>query len=186
MTVQEEANPLHNQYFRYLYNLVVPNLEADGISSYGVVCTAMHNVIFKDKVPHDSNRIAMAAELRNEFLATDPHIFPHDRNDVLLRDASIFEVLVALAKDANLMIEMDAQKWFQIFLKNLRLDLYSDFYCLTHGIGHIFRVLRRFNERTYRENGSGGLFPLKFPGGDQRETELWYQLGAWVNEHNSV
>jgi hypothetical protein len=185
MTVQEEANPLQGQYFRYLYDLVVPVLQVDGLSSYGTVCTAMHNLIFKDKVPHDSNRIAEAADLRNAFLDTNPRSGTRDWNDVLARDASIFEVLVELARRANFMIELDDMKWFQIFLKNLGLDRYCDWYCLSHGTGHIFRVLRRFNERTYKPDGSGGLFPLKNPGGDQREIELWYQLGAWVNEHNS-
>lgn len=184
MTAEEAANPLHNLYFRWLYDLVVPVLDSQGLSSYGVVCTAMHNIIFKDQVPYDSNRVAAAAELRNWFLASNPDIFPHDRNDVLTRDASIFEVLIRLAHDANFMIELDSQKWFQIFLKNLGLDLYSDNYCLDHRTGHIFRVLRRFNERTYRPDGKGGLFPLKNPGGDQRKIELWYQMGAWVNEHN--
>ena len=185
MTAQEDANPLHDQYFRWLYDRVIPILQSDSLSSYGVVCTAMHNIIFQARVPHDDNRIAAVTELRDAFLATDPYIFPHDRNDVLLRDASIFEVLVMLATQANFMIDLDDFKWFQIFLKNLGLDLYCDAYCLDHGTGHIFRVLRRFNTRTYRPNGQGGLFPLKNPGGDQRKTELWYQLGAWVNEHNS-
>lgn len=184
MTAQEDANPLHNQYFRWLYDRVVSVMQVDGWHSYGVVCTAMHSIIFQALVPHDDNRIAESAELRTEFLNTDPNIFPHDRNDVMFRDASIFEVLVMLANKANFMIELDDCKWFQIFLKNLGLDLYCDAYCLDHGTGHIFRVLRRLNTRTYRPDGRGGLFPLKNPGGDQRQTELWYQLGAWVNEQN--
>lgn len=186
MTALEDSNPLPRLYFRWLYDLVVPVLDIEGTCSYWTVCTAMHNIVFRDLVEHDSNRIAEGAELRNAFLDSQPRAFPHDRNDVLLPDATIFEVLVALARRANFMVEMTDEKWFQIFLKNLGLDLYSDSYCMTHGTGHIFRVLRRFNNRTYRPNGKGGLFPLKNPGENQREVELWYQMGAWINEHHFV
>ena len=37
--------------------------------------------------------------------------------------------------------------------------------------------------RTYNYDGSGGLFPLREPVGDQRDVELWYQLCAYLIEN---
>lgn len=183
MSTQEESNPLPGLYFKWLYDQVVPTRELNGLSSYWKVCTIMHSVVFLDLVEHDSNRIADGANLRNEFLAQSGGQIL-DKNDVMFPDATIFEVLVALAIRANLMIEMDVMKWFQLFLSNLRLDRYNDWYCMMHHIGGITRNLNRFNKRIYRPDGSaGGLFPLARPTKDQREVELWYQMGAYMNEN---
>lgn len=179
-----DDEPLESLYFRWLYDQVVPVLDIEGVSSYWRVCSIMHSMIFKDLVEYDSNRIAEVTTLRDEFLMTLKRPTPHDRNDILFPDATIFEVLVMLAKRANLMVEMDLMKWFQLFLRNLRLDRFHDCYCMTGRTGGINRTLTRFNNRTYRPNGNdGGLFPLAHPTRDQRRVELWYQMGAFMNEN---
>jgi hypothetical protein len=35
-------------------------------------------------------------------------------------------------------------------------------------------------------DGSGGLFPLKNPQQNQRTTEIWYQMNAWLMENSNV
>jgi len=183
MSVQEEEKPLPSKYFKWLYDQVVPVDEVDGMSSYWLVCVRMHELPFKALVPHDDNRIAEGAELRAEFMDTTG-LEILDWVVLMFPDATVFEVLVALAKRANLMIEMTEQKWFQIFLQNLKLDLYSDWYCAHHSTGRINRILGHFNDRTYRYSGhGGGLFPLTKPPADQRQVELWYQMGAFMTEH---
>jgi hypothetical protein len=184
MSTETDTEPIESLYFRWLYDQVVPELDIEGVSSYWRVCSIMHSMVFKDLVEYDSNRIAEVTTLRDEFLMTLRQPNPHDRADVLFPDATIFEVLVMLAKRANLMVEMDLMKWFQLFLKNLKLDRYSDWYCVTGRTGGIHRTLERFNNRTYRPNGqNGGLFPLAHPLKDQRTVELWYQMGAFMNEN---
>jgi hypothetical protein len=181
-----DASPLVRPYFRWLYDQVVYFNDPQGMQSYWQVCARMQDMTFLDLVEHDSNRIAEATNLRDRFLATLADVTPHDRNDLLFPDASIFEVLVALAERANYMVEMDMYKWFNIFLRNLGLDRYSDGYCLLHLTGNIDRILNRFNRRSYRANGhNGGLFPLEHPTRDQREVELWYQMGAYINENTA-
>jgi hypothetical protein len=183
MSAQEEENPLPSRYFRWLYDRVLPILEADHYSSYGTVCSRMHDIPFKALVPNDENRVADGAELRNLFLESCGGE-PLDRVHVMYPDATIFEVLVALAKRANCMIEMGEHEWFCIFLKNLRLDVYNDWYCLNHTTGRIETILRRFNDRNYLPSGRGGLFPLNRPMLDQRHVEVWYQMGAFMTEHS--
>jgi hypothetical protein len=41
-------------------------------------------------------------------------------------------------------------------------------------------ILERVIGRTYRPDGRGGFFPLRYAEKDQREVELWYQLNAYV------
>lgn len=184
MSAQIDAKPLTKLYFRWLYDQVMAVNDPQGLSSYWNVCALMMDLVFLDLVEYDSNRIAEATILRDEFLATQKGITIHDRNDFLFPDASIFEVLVALARRANFMVEMDLYKWFQLFLRNLGLDRYNDWYCNSHFTGNIGRILNRFNSRTYQPNGHrGGLFPLAHPTRDQRGVELWYQMGAYINEH---
>lgn len=184
MSAQEE-NPLYSDYFHWLYDRVVPVREVDGMSSYWLVCTRMHELVFKALVPHDENRIVDGANLRNGFSSGIGKGLELDQANLLLHDATVFEVLVGLAARANLMIEMDEMKWFQLFLRNLKLDIFSDWYCLNHITGRIDRILNRFNDRTYRYSGhGGGLFPLSRPKDDQRDVELWYQMGAFMTEHS--
>ena len=184
MSVQQEKPELTRAYFKWMYDQVVAYDNPQGMNSYWTVCAKMMDLTFLDLVEHDSNRIAEAANLRTEFLDTCVHPLPHDVADFLFPDATIFEVLVMLARRANLMIEMDVQKWFQLFLRNLGLDRYSDWYCNGHLTGNIGRILNRFNSRTYDANGhKGGLFPLAHPTRDQREVELWYQMGAYMTEN---
>jgi hypothetical protein len=181
-SIAEEDNPLHIRYFRWLYDQVVQTYDVEGLSSYGLVCDRMHNTIFQALVEHDSNRIAEGAELRNEFLKfSGGEIL--DKVDVLYPDATVFEVLVGLAKHANTMVEMDLYKWFDLFLRNLKLDVYSDWYCMNHRTWKIDKIIDVFNNRRYDEKGKGGLFPLKIPGEDQRRVELWYQMAAFTTEN---
>ena len=47
-------------------------------------------------------------------------------------------------------------------------------------------ALRLFNKRGYRRDGQGGPFWLRCPAGDQRERELWAQLGDYVMEATNL
>lgn len=169
---------LPGQYFIWLYKQVCAVRDAGSPHSYTYVCEIMHQIPFKVLVPLDENRQADAFELRNVFMRSR-------QGNFFEREASIFEVLVALAKRASVMVEQDMQFWFNIFLANLKLDHLSDPYCssLTAANRRIVNNLRKFNNRRYTPRGTGGLFPLVKPLADQRRVELWYQMGAYMNEN---
>jgi hypothetical protein len=166
-------------YFIWLYNQVCTVRDVDSPHSYTQVCEIMHEIPFKVLIAMDENRQGDAFELRNTFMK--------NRSGVVLyeREVSIFEVLVALAKRASVMVEQDMAMWFGIFLQNLKLDHLSDPYCysLSASQRRIVSSLNRFNNRRYTARGSGGLFPLMRPLKDQRRVELWYQMGAYMNEN---
>ncbi len=169
-----EPMELPDLYFRWLYGLIGFPFERESPFSYTSVCSRMHIFEFQATVPHDSNRIADAIELRHSYLR---------ENGPFTHPATVLEVLVALAQRAEYMGGDTTEEWFKIFIKNLGLYNHDDLACLKgKSSWSIDRKIRRFNERSYKADGEGGLFPLSKPNGDQRETELWYQLGAYINE----
>ena len=44
-------------------------------------------------------------------------------------------------------------------------------------------IITRFNERTYRPNGKGGLFTVNQCPDDLRELEIWYQMMRYLNKY---
>ena len=174
---------LRERYFQWLYDQVCDIHDLNSPYSYTIVCDIMHQYLFRTDIPHDDNRAADGVGLRNDFMFTERRI-PHPRELARLMgpEASIFEVLVALAKRCNYQIEYSERTWFNIFITNLGLDQYNDWYFKPQHQWRVKRIIEKFNNRTYLRNGRGGLFPLKKPDEDQREIELWYQWAAWATE----
>lgn len=146
------------------------------------VCRLMHQVEFSALVPYDENRIAVAAGLRNQFQKFAVSLGPGEIADLMEPNASVFEVLIGLAAQADDMIPLTIQSWFSNFIENLGLDRYTDEYLERRSPWPAERIINTFNNRAYRPNGRGGIFPLKHPQHDQREVELWYQMGAYMTQ----
>ncbi len=128
-------------------------------------------------------------ELREEFLRQRPTLRV-DR-DWMELDCSMLEMLIALARRADFETDTGALEggvggWFWKFMDNVRLSQYTDEVITDRSLGVIDSTLETINERTYRPNGRGGLFPLRKPHADQRDVELWYQLSAYLLENNYV
>lgn len=169
----------------YFYWLYEPFYDpTDPTSWFMTVCTIMHNTRFTPLIPHDENRIADATELRNDFKREHRPLEPLEVADLLAPDASVFEVLIALAKRADFMVPLTPKVWFRIFLENLKLDTWTDDYCAGHSTWPVQRAVNAFNSRTYSKTGRGGIFPLRRPRDNQREVELWYQMGAYMTENS--
>jgi hypothetical protein len=178
-------NPLLQEYFDWLYSQAFGRKQIETRRNYSVLCDTMRRFPFKNLVPHDGNRIVEGTALRDEFLRTrKKRVGELDRLDLLMPDASIFEVLVALAQRADFMVDHGVEFWFDLFITNLRLKEFSDMAFLARDAAKIERRLRRFNDRRYEPDGTGGIFPLKSPDRDQREVELWYQMAAYMTEND--
>ena len=168
----------------YFYWLYEPFYDpTDPTSWFMTVCDIMHQTIFTPLVPHDENRVADAAELRNDFVRSHNQLGPLELSDLMSPDTSVFEVLIALAKRADFMVPLTPKVWFRIFLENLNLDSWTDERCASHSTWPVQRAINAFNSRTYSKTGRGGIFPLRRPKEDQRHVELWYQMGAYMTEN---
>jgi hypothetical protein len=177
---------IQEKYFNWLYSQVFSVRDLFSESSYMIVCDIMHQMPFQVTVDHDDNRAADGLELRNEFIFSYDlmRVTPEDLVHLLTNDASVFEVLLALAKRADFLIEKTVPGWFCEFIENLRLSKYPDKKVQPGQHFTIDRVLRKFNDRKYTARGLGGIFPLKHPDQDQREVELWYQMAAYMTENH--
>ena len=158
------------RYFDWLYEQV-------NRGDYLKLCAWMHNVPFQVVVHLDGNRVGDVEELRGIFLNHQRH-----PEDLRLPDATIFEILVVMAQKTSFMTNAPVDAWFQRFIDNLGLARFVDAGFESHS-RQIDRIIGHFNNRTYRPDGRGGLFPLTRPLADQRDIELWYQMGAYLREH---
>ena len=182
MQMTAEKDPA-DTYFCWLYDQVNETRNMESTQSYSTICDMMHRMKFRVIVKLDDNRVGDAADLRNTFNREAGVFSPLEEADLLFADASIFEVLVALAMRADRIVSITQYKWFMIFIENLGLEKWNDNYCLIHSTWPAQRILNKLNNRTYRRDGHGGLFPLRNPAHDQREVEIWYQMGAWINQN---
>ena len=101
---------IQEAYFNWLYRQVHDRLNMT------VVCRLMHQVEFTPLVPYDENRVAVAAGLRNQFQKWAGSLGPGEIADLMAPNASVFEVLIGLAGQADDMIPLTIQSWFSMFI----------------------------------------------------------------------
>jgi hypothetical protein len=142
----------------------------------------MHQVEFTPLIPFDENRASVASGLRHEFQQIAGCLSPDESQDLMSPKISVFEVLIGLAGQADSQIPLTVPVWFHIFIENLGLDAYTDENTRGRSSFHVEKIIHRFNNREYRPNGRGGIFPMRSPRHDQREVELWYQMGEYMTE----
>lgn len=173
--------PMDEKYFTWLYEKVRPKGTTD-LAQYTKVSVLAHRMIFDWSVPNDDNRAAEGKELRYEFEEELGIPKPRDTEWMGI-DASIFEMMIALCRRCDFIADIGCPTWFDIFMRNLRLERFNDTLYRPSDDIRIERILWKFNHRQYRANGVGGLFPLRQPTFDQRNVELWYQMAAYMTEN---
>jgi hypothetical protein len=164
---------LHDRYLDYLGFQVVTN---KALEDHRDLFEIMHSMEFVWIVPNDDNRIADGLDVRIEWMA--------DREASGLQGpVSFLEMLVGLSRRAEfLRDEMTAKQWAWHLICNIELNQMWD-PLSQRKRQKCIDTLERVIWRTYKRNGSGGLFPLHRPQHDQRKVELWYQLNAYVMEN---
>lgn len=118
----------------------------------------------------------------------------------LNQKCSMLEMLVALSRrmayfvpsvgtpkknrvDAESVDEETAKKCFKGFIRNLDLmDITDEAYPQVKVRNKFSSVMNKLSNRAYEASGKGGLFPLRHPACDQRKTEIWYQMQAYILE----
>ncbi len=178
------SGDIKHGYFSWLYHQVFKIYDLDSPMSYVTVCERLHKVPFDDSVPKDDNRAADGVQLRDEFISTLRSVEVEDYAELQsLGRASLFEMLIGLARRADYIVEWGVDTWFRAFLENLGLTRYNDAEYVPRDATRIYKILTVFNSRTYSRNGRGGVFPLKRAKEDQRQVELWYQMAAYMTEN---
>lgn len=185
MSRDDDGRDIRSVYFEWLYAKAFEVRDLGSNDSYLTVCSHLHSVEFWDGVPNDDNRRVEGEELRDEFVSNTPVVDAEDYARLYSNGrASVFEVLIGLARRAEYNVELGISEWMRIFLDNLGLLQYSDAKFRVAHRGEVERIIRIFNQRQYDRNGQGGIFPLQRTRRDQRRVELWYQMAAYIKENN--
>lgn len=178
---------VNQDYFHWLCELVKVEQED---RSYWLLAKDLHRMPFYSLVPHDENRAMDGVTLREDYLemVNCPKYVQLD-----LGECTMLEMIVALAQRINYETEdthRDVDRtamWFWEMIGNLGLgDFTDENYVQENGMVEVDDILEKLVERNYRRSGKGGLFPLKWPKGDQRKTEIWYQMNAYLMERDAV
>lgn len=172
------SEPIDELYFKFLYSLV-GDLEAKNPArTHWRLTKKLFTKEFFWIVPNDDNRIADGVDLRDEFVASiSPMTVPPSW---FMEGCSVFEVMIGLARRLSFETDREPSYWFWHLIHNLGLYHFTDLVELDGAYAN--DVIDAVIWRTYRDDGHGGFFPLRYPKEDQRKVELWYQMNSYVLE----
>lgn len=155
----------------------------------------MHQTPFKAMLTFDDARAQDGKQLRGRFASF--HSSYSDYSILDIYPCSFLEMMIALCQkydSSNMLSEEHPfprdNVWFWELMHNAKLDIYTDEMvdaALAEGVDSmkiIEKILETINNRTYNEDGSGGLFPLSFPDKDQRLDYMWRQMDRYMMENH--
>ncbi len=184
MQVKRKNKPT---YFEWLYSQIAPLYDENPRHSYWQLSELLYRIPFENRVPNDDNRYSDGINLRNDYVDVVGHL---DDDSIWKEYCSVFEMLIALAIRASFetgdYTDLSVQDWYWTMLAHLGIDRYNDEFYDDTSSRHVKSIISRFNNRSYKPNGEGGLFPLKDPKSDQRDVEIWYQLSSYILENTSI
>lgn len=175
---------LDDRYFEWLYGQIASVRNKNPARSYWNLARQLYTTRFIHFVPNDDNRALDGQELRYEFLSETSEV--EIDSSWMLLECSMLEMMIALARRAAFESESEAADWFGTFLENIEIDRYTDARYNAEIAKEVDETLERVNKRTYSQDGTGGLFPLREATQDQRTVELWYQMSAYLLEGDRV
>lgn len=185
---------LDGVYFEWLYSHIGALSNPNPARGYFLLAEQAHQKDFAWSVLMDVNRAEDGVALREEFLkechASSGDWFARARDvDSWLREpCSMLEMMIALARRMAFETYIDGERnlsgdWFRMFLRNMGIAQFTDDQYNEEVSSMINNALEVVINRTYSENGEGGLFVLENPQEDLRNVELWYQMSEFVVEY---
>lgn len=175
------------KYFDWLCELI--NLDA---SMYDILIFELYTVDFEWVIDLDSDREYDGIVLRDEFYDGSNSVENLDE-----KKCSVLEVLIALAKYMNFLLDDDdrgdrTRIWFWEMIDNLGLRKYTNSY-LSKPYGRQLKMLNEIRDicntwmqREFSYSGKGSPFPLEHPQEDQRNLDMIRQLNAYVLENYTL
>lgn len=173
-------------YFNWLCDLVHMDQED---TSYYILAKDLFRKEFVSLVEHDENRAYDGIELREECGEELEYPLYEHMSDT---ECNLLEMLIGLARriDFETSDPYDDGRgdrtsyWFWEMIDNLGLMAYDDeSYVELEGQIYVDSILDALIDRRYCPNGTGGLFPLRYPEEDQTKVEIWYQMCAYLAEN---
>lgn len=171
------TEPIEESYFNWLCAKVA----RPGFIKYYDLMRILHKTEFVWVVHGDRNREADGLELRYYFLVetnleSEPRWYESP--------CSVLEVLIAFANRASFLTGIPVRDWFWTFLTNLNINEYIHISQEDELV--IEEILYNFIWRLYGFDGDGGLFPIRSPTRNQKEIEIWYQFGDYLEDQGLI
>lgn len=171
--------PLEEAYFEWLAVQVVNTRLRNPRETNWKLLEQLYRTEFFWRIRNDDNRVADGKELRMEFLNGEL------ANGWETQGCSFLEMLIALSRRLTFQTEgVSVAEWFWHLMDNVGLRISDWDYEELRMHGYVDQVLQTINNRTYKPNGQGGLFPLHVPVDDQTKVELWYQMNYYLLERS--
>ena len=173
-------------YLMWLYEMVGP---AKPYRTYKCLISELHSIRFQPVLLEmDSNRANDGLRLRVDFMEEHgPLGSSSDRGQ-----CTMLELIIGIAKRMDFLMATDENGrnihyYFWKMIENLGLvKLEDDSYYRLNGSFFVLEACNRVIFRNHDANGKGGLFPVKRPREDMRNLDIWYQMQAWLSEHNEL
>ncbi len=173
------SQPLDEQYFTWLYSQVGSVRTADPSRTHWGLFRKLFTTEFLWFIPNDDNRAEDGRALRDEFVNMR-HVSADD--NWMRLGCSMLEMLIALARHAAFETGMTRRSWFWEMIGNLGLvNCADDRDPFPEEM--VDDILQTVIWRTYKEDGTGGLFPVPFAR-DMPKVEIWYQLQRYIIEYH--
>lgn len=170
-------------YFDWLCSKVVDNHVRD---RYEDLLRILHHKCFIPILDMDVNRQCDGIDIRYRFSDEQCLMWNLIEKKLdIFETCSILELMVSLSIRCEESIMCDPEygdrtgEWFWSMLVSLGLDTMNNENLSEPYVEH---VIDRFNNREYEYNGKGGLFTVKHPPKDMRDTEIWYQMNWYLDE----
>lgn len=167
------SEPIEESYFNWL----CAKVRDPYATIYLDLLRILHRTEFVWVLPYDENRAMDGMDLRSYFV-TETGLDPDPNWSHT--PCSVLEMLLGLANQLEFLTDTPTREWFWTFMTNLKLDEYRQ--VSDEDLPVIEDILYAFVWRTYAYDGRGGIFPLRWPKRNQREHEIWHQLGDYLEE----
>lgn len=177
---------LNNEYFEWMYKLVLNNRYSSNGLTYRKLMCYLHNTEFIYILEMDENRAADGIDFRYQFgyeFGYSPEVI---KEYLDTRPCSVLEMMVSLAFriENQIMDDYDygdrTGQWFWNMVVSLGLGHMSD---SNFDRRYVEKVITRFLNREYAPNGEGGLFTLNNSKYDLTKEEIWYQAMWFLDEN---
>lgn len=183
-----------SEYLCYLMNRA--QVEAEGIRGYLSLCSILQETEFIPIVEMDENRCSDCRNLRMEFAndVSEPE-YIDILDGMLSENGTMMELLTVLAEKieyemADSEYEASTRKWFLEMLTNCGLGDADNGHFEEDSSGRLSEdvacILDTVIFRKFGWDGKNGLFPLRWPRGDQRYEELIVQMNNYLEENYDI
>ena len=173
-----------DKYYDWICAVAIKNPELRGV--YSKVLSSLWSTEFTYTIRLDRNRAVDGVNLRYAFALAAGYSDYDIKNTIDSRSCSVLEMMVALACKCETQIMQDKNRgdrtsfWFLEMLSSLGLTPMTDD---QFDPDYFAECMYRLLNRTYSQNGRGGLFTVENPRADMRDTEIWYQCMWYLEEY---